>query len=63
MYAPGSLKGKQIDQFRWRSSSARGPWGWFSKATDNILNRTVALKLISKKVEFTTRPWPKPADG
>ena len=54
MFTPGSLTGKQIDQFRLEEFIGQGAMGMVYKAADTILNRTVALKLISKKVEFTT---------
>ncbi|MBI5586546.1 MAG: protein kinase, partial [Deltaproteobacteria bacterium] len=54
MFAPGSLTGKQIDQFRLEEFIGQGAMGMVYKANDTILNRTVALKLISKKSDVTT---------
>jgi eukaryotic-like serine/threonine-protein kinase len=54
MFNPGNLIGKEIDQFRLEEFIGQGAMGMVYKAKDTILNRTVALKLISKKVEFTT---------
>jgi len=54
MFNPGNLIGKEIDQFRLEEFIGQGAMGMVYKAKDAILNRVVALKLISKKVEFTT---------
>ncbi len=54
MFTPGSLTGKQLDQFRLEEFIGQGAMGMVYKATDTILNRTVALKLISKKSDVTT---------
>ena len=54
MFNPGNLIGKQIDQFRLEEFIGQGAMGMVYKAKDSILNRVVALKLISKQVEFTT---------
>ena len=54
MFNPGNLTGKEIDQFRLEEFIGQGAMGMVYKAKDSILNRTVALKLIPKKVEFTT---------
>ncbi len=54
MFNPGNLIGKEIDQFRLEEFIGQGAMGMVYKAKDTILNRIVALKLISKKVEFTT---------
>ncbi len=54
MFNPGNLIGKEIDQFRLEEFIGQGAMGMVYKAKDSILNRVVALKLISKKVEFTT---------
>jgi eukaryotic-like serine/threonine-protein kinase len=54
MFNPGNLIGKEIDQFRLEEFIGQGAMGMVYKAKDTILNRVVALKLISKKVEFTT---------
>ena len=54
MFNPGSLVGKNIDQFRLDEFIGQGAMGIVFKAFDNILHRTVALKLISKQAEFST---------
>ena len=54
MFNLGNLIGKEIDQFRLEEFIGQGAMGMVYKAKDSILNRVVALKLISKKVEFTT---------
>ena len=46
-----SLVGKQIDQFRLDQFIAKGAMGGVYKAFDTVLVRTVALKLICKRVE------------
>jgi eukaryotic-like serine/threonine-protein kinase len=45
------LVGRQIDQFRIDEFIARGPMGLILKAFDTVLVRTVALKLIPKRIE------------
>lgn len=48
MISPGNLIGKHIDQFRLDEFIGQGAMGVVYKAFDNILHRTVALKLIAK---------------
>ncbi|MEW6187610.1 MAG: serine/threonine-protein kinase, partial [Thermodesulfobacteriota bacterium] len=48
MLNPGNLAGKNIDQFRLDEFIGQGSMGIVYKAFDNILKRTVALKLIPK---------------
>ncbi len=51
MNTPNSLIGRLIDQFRLDQFIAKGAMGLVFKAFDTVLVRTVALKLISKKIE------------
>ncbi|MBI4763128.1 MAG: protein kinase [Deltaproteobacteria bacterium] len=48
MISPGNLIGKHIDQFRLDEFIGQGAMGVVYKAFDNVLHRTVALKLIAK---------------
>lgn len=50
MFSPESLIGQQIDQFRLDQFVAKGAMCLVYKAFDTVLVRTVALKLISKRV-------------
>jgi len=50
------LIGRQIDQFRLDQFIARGPMGLVLKAFDTVLVRTVALKLIPKRMEAILSP-------
>lgn len=50
MFSPESLIGQQIDQFRLDQFVAKGAACIVYKAFDTVLVRTVALKLISKRV-------------
>ncbi len=50
------LIGRQIDQFRLDQFIARGPMGLVIKAFDTVLVRTVALKLIPKRIEAILSP-------
>ncbi len=51
MNTPHSLIGSLIDQFRLDQFIAKGAMGLVFKAFDTVLVRTVALKLISKRLE------------
>ncbi|MHC1745281.1 MAG: tetratricopeptide repeat protein [Syntrophobacteraceae bacterium] len=51
MNTPNSLIGRLIDQFRLDKFIAKGAMGMVFKAFDTVLVRTVALKLISKKID------------
>lgn len=53
MLTPKALVGKQIDEFRLDEFIAAGSMGMVFKAHDNVLKRTVALKLISKGYQLT----------
>ena len=53
MLAPKDLVGKQIDEFKLDQFIAAGSMGMVFKAHDTVLNRTVALKLISKMYDLT----------
>jgi formylglycine-generating enzyme len=48
MMDPCSLVGKEIDHFRLNRFIAKGGMGMVYEATDSVLNRTIALKLIPK---------------
>ncbi len=52
MFNPSDLVGKQIDQFRLDRYIASGAMGSVYKATDLVLDRPVALKLISKSEDL-----------
>jgi eukaryotic-like serine/threonine-protein kinase len=54
MISPGNLIGKNIDQFRLDEFIGQGAMGIVYKAFDNILHRTVALKLIAKDTQPAT---------
>ena len=54
MISPGNLVGKNIDQFRLDEFIGQGAMGVVYKAFDNILHRTVALKLIAKDAQTPT---------
>ncbi len=54
MISPGNLIGKNIDQFRLDEFIGQGAMGVVYKAFDNILHRTVALKLIAKEGQPAT---------
>jgi eukaryotic-like serine/threonine-protein kinase len=54
MISPGNLIGKNIDQFRLDEFIGQGAMGVVYKAFDNILHRTVALKLIAKDAQPAT---------
>ena len=54
MISPGNLIGKNIDQFRLDEFIGQGAMGVVYKAFDNILHRTVALKLIAKDSQPAT---------
>jgi eukaryotic-like serine/threonine-protein kinase len=54
MISPGNLIGKNIDQFRLDEFIGQGAMGVVYKAFDNILHRTVALKLIAKESQPAT---------
>jgi len=54
MITPDALIGKQIDEFRLDEFIAAGAMGLVYKAHDTTLNRTVALKLISKVEDVTS---------
>ena len=54
MMRPGNLIGKNIDQFRVDEFIGQGAMGIVYKAFDNILRRTVALKLIPKGLGAST---------
>jgi serine/threonine-protein kinase len=51
-----NLIGRQIDQFRLDQIIAKGPMGLVLKAFDTVLVRTVALKLIPKRIEAIISP-------
>ncbi|MEN6440566.1 MAG: protein kinase [Syntrophobacter sp.] len=54
MITPDALIGKEIDEFRLDEFIAAGAMGLVYKAHDTTLNRTVALKLISKVEDVTS---------
>ena len=56
MFDLNDLIGRQIDQFRLDQFIARGPMGLVMKAFDTVLIRTVALKLIPKRMEAILSP-------
>ncbi|MGA2223111.1 MAG: serine/threonine-protein kinase [Syntrophobacteraceae bacterium] len=56
MFDLSDLIGRQIDQFRLDQFIARGPMGLVMKAFDTVLIRTVALKLIPKRIEAILSP-------
>ncbi len=56
MFDLSDLIGRQIDQFRLDQFIARGPMGLVMKAFDTVLVRTVALKLIPKRIEAILSP-------
>ena len=56
MFDLSDLIGRQIDQFRLDQFIARGPMGLVLKAFDTVLVRTVALKLIPKRIEAILSP-------
>ncbi len=56
MFDFSDLIGRQIEQFRLDQFIARGPMGLVLKAFDTVLVRTVALKLIPKRIEAILSP-------
>ena len=53
MFSPESIIGAQIDHYRLDQFIARGTVSTVYRASDTVLNRTVALKIIARKTDLT----------